>query len=39
VDAENFASSIETDILHNDYVDPRAGKVALKEWARSGLAD
>ncbi|MGH2736424.1 MAG: N-terminal phage integrase SAM-like domain-containing protein [Actinomycetota bacterium] len=33
-DAENFASSIETDILRNDYVDPRAGKVTLEEWAK-----
>ena len=34
MDAENFAASIETDILRNDYVDPRAGKVPLEEWSK-----
>jgi integrase len=34
IDAENFASSIETDILRGDYVDPRAGHVPLEEWAK-----
>ena len=37
-DAENFASSIETDILRGDYVDPRAGKVVLKDWADKWVA-
>jgi len=37
-DAEKFASTIETDILRGDYVDPRAGKVALNEWAEKWAA-
>ena len=37
-DAERFASSIETDILRGDYVDPRAGKVALEDWAKKWTA-
>src|SRR5687767_7164673 len=37
-DAENFASTIETDILRGDYVDPRAGKVALNDWAEKWVA-
>ena len=37
-DAENFASSIETDILRGDYVDPRAGKVSLDTWAEKWAA-
>lgn len=32
-DAEAFASTVETDILRGDYVDPRAGKGTLNEWA------
>lgn len=31
-DAEDFASTIETDIPRGDYVDPRAGKVPLNAW-------
>jgi integrase len=37
-DAEKFASTIETDILRGDYVDPRAGKVALNDWAEKWVA-
>lgn len=37
-DAENFASSIETDILRGDYVDPKAGNVALDTWAEKWAA-
>src|SRR5919106_1902393 len=38
VDAEKFASTIETDILRGDYVDPRAGKVALEDWSKKWVA-
>ncbi len=37
-DAEKFAATIETDILRGDYVDPRAAKVALKEWSEKWAA-
>ncbi len=37
-DAEKFAATIETDILRGDYVDPRAGKVALNEWSEKWAA-
>lgn len=37
-DADNFAATIESDILRGDYVDPRAGKVALNDWAAKWVA-
>lgn len=36
-DAEDFAATIETEILRGDYIDPRAGKVILEDWAAKWL--
>lgn len=37
-DAEDFASTIESDILRGDYVDHRAGKERLEDWAPKWLS-
>ena len=36
-EAERFAASIETDIARGEYVNPRAGRVPLREWATDWL--
>ncbi|MPZ69903.1 MAG: tyrosine-type recombinase/integrase [Actinobacteria bacterium] len=36
-EAEDFAATIETEILRGDYIDPRAGKVKLEDWAAKWL--
>jgi len=37
-DAEDFVSTIESDIMRGEYVDPLAGKVRLEDWAPKWLA-
>jgi integrase len=38
VDADSFASSVETDKRRGEYQDPHAGRVLLKDWAARWLA-
>jgi hypothetical protein len=38
VDAERFAASVETDKARGDYVDPRAGRVTVTQWAVGWIA-
>jgi integrase len=38
VEAERFAASVETDKARGEYVDPRAGRVTVTQWAEDWIA-
>jgi integrase len=36
-DAESFANSVETDKRRGEYIDPRAGRITVRDWAQEWL--